>query len=63
MDVEFIVQYLVLSASYEHPALVNNFGNIKMLSMAADAGLIDSQKAEAAAVAYRYYRKVNTNSE
>lgn len=58
VDVEFIVQYLVLSASYEHPALVNNFGNIKMLSMAADAGLIDPQKAEAAAVAYRYYRKV-----
>jgi glutamate-ammonia-ligase adenylyltransferase len=40
VDVEFIVQYLVLQYSAKFPQLVNNFGNIKMLEMASDAGLI-----------------------
>ena len=40
VDVEFIVQYLVLQYSSKFPQLVNNFGNIKMLEMVSDAGLI-----------------------
>ncbi len=57
VDIEFIVQFLVLAYSFEHPELLNNFGNILLLSMAADAGLIDRDLADAAASGYRKYRK------
>jgi glutamate-ammonia-ligase adenylyltransferase len=40
VDVEFIVQYLVLGHSHAHPELTGNKGNIALLKMAADAGLI-----------------------
>ncbi|MBQ8828579.1 MAG: bifunctional [Burkholderiaceae bacterium] len=58
VDVEFMVQYLVLTASHKHPELVNNFGNIKLITMASEAGLIDSEKALSVAKAYRDYRRL-----
>ena len=58
VDVEFAVQALVLAYSHEHPELINNFGNIRLLSMAADVGLIDPAVAERAAAAYRRYRAI-----
>ena len=58
VDVEFAVQALVLAYSHEHPELINNFGNIRLLSMAADAGLIEPSVAERAAAAYRRYRAI-----
>ena len=58
VDVEFAVQALVLAYSHDHPELINNFGNIRLLSMAAEAGLIDSAIAERAANAYRRYRAI-----
>jgi glutamate-ammonia-ligase adenylyltransferase len=58
VDVEFAVQALVLAYSHEHPELINNFGNIRLLSMAADAGLIEPAVAERAAAAYRRYRAI-----
>ena len=58
VDVEFAVQALVLAYSHDHPELINNFGNIRLLSMAAEAGLIDSVIAERAANAYRRYRAI-----
>lgn len=58
VDVEFAVQALVLAYSHEHPELINNFGNIRLLSMAADAGLIEPVVAERAAAAYRRYRAI-----
>lgn len=58
VDVEFAVQALVLAYSHEHPELINNFGNIRLLSMAADAGLIEPVVAELAAAAYRRYRAI-----
>ena len=45
VDVEFIVQYLVLQYSSKFPQLVNNFGNIKMLEMVSDAGLVPKDLA------------------
>ncbi len=57
VDIEFIVQFLVLAYSNEHPEMMNNFGNILLLNMAADAGLIDPDLAQAASSAYRDYRK------
>ena len=58
VDVEFAVQALVLAYSHDHPELINNFGNIRLLSMAAEVGLIDSAIAERAANAYRRYRAI-----
>ena len=56
VDVEFVVQYLVLSASGTHPELVNNFGNILLLEIAARLGLIDAELTPQAVRAYRRYR-------
>lgn len=58
VDVEFIVQMLVLAYSSSHPILVNNWGNTRLLSTAADEGLIDPENAKAAAAAYRHYRNL-----
>ena len=58
VDVEFIVQYLVLGYSHAHPELTGNKGNIALLKMAADAGLIPSGLAETVRSAYRDYRRM-----
>lgn len=57
VDVEFITQYLVLSHAKDHPVLLNNLGNIALLQLAAQAGLIDPDLATATANAYRNFRK------
>lgn len=56
VDVEFAVQCLVLTHAATHPELMNNFGNILLLEMAARAGLVDEQSALEAVAAYRRYR-------
>jgi glutamate-ammonia-ligase adenylyltransferase len=58
VDVEFIVQFLVLAYSSRFPSLVHNFGNIKLLAMAAEFGLIDQKRAEEVAAIYRRYRRI-----
>lgn len=58
VDVEFTVQYLVLAYSADHPQLLENRGNIALLRMAAEAGLLDVEVAQAAANAYRSYRRL-----
>ena len=58
MDVEFIVQYLILAHSHIFPQLTQNYGNIALLGIAADLGLIDLNLAQKSQEAYRYYRKV-----
>ncbi|MDO5638691.1 MAG: bifunctional [glutamate--ammonia ligase]-adenylyl-L-tyrosine phosphorylase/[glutamate--ammonia-ligase] adenylyltransferase [Neisseria sp.] len=63
VDVEFIVQYLILAYACEHPQLLDNYGNIALLNIAADAGLIDHQHAETARIAYRYYRQQQHNTK
>ncbi|MGQ5521855.1 bifunctional [glutamate--ammonia ligase]-adenylyl-L-tyrosine phosphorylase/[glutamate--ammonia-ligase] adenylyltransferase [Chitinimonas sp. PSY-7] len=56
VDVEFIVQYLVLAYANPHPALLANSGNIALLRLAADAGLIPQDLAGDAQEAYRRLR-------
>ncbi len=56
VDIEFAVQYLVLAYGAAHRPLLDNVGNIALLSRAADAGLIDANDAREAADAYRTYR-------
>ncbi|TNF61385.1 MAG: bifunctional [glutamate--ammonia ligase]-adenylyl-L-tyrosine phosphorylase/[glutamate--ammonia-ligase] adenylyltransferase [Burkholderiales bacterium] len=58
VDVEFVVQYLVLSEARRHPQLRANSGNISLLQRAEAAGLLPPGVGEAAAVAYRQLRLI-----
>lgn len=58
VDVEFIVQYLILEHAHTLPELTRNSGNIALLAVAADAGLIDPALAGGARTAYRHYRSL-----
>ncbi|MBK6638028.1 MAG: bifunctional [glutamate--ammonia ligase]-adenylyl-L-tyrosine phosphorylase/[glutamate--ammonia-ligase] adenylyltransferase [Rhodocyclaceae bacterium] len=58
VDVEFIIQYLVLGHSHQHEALTGNLGNIALLGIAADLGLIPGALAGAAQSAYRQLRRL-----
>ena len=53
VDVEFIVQYLVLVHSHQAPELLENYGNIALLGMAAQRGFIPPAQATAAQNANR----------
>ena len=57
VDLEFVTQYLVLLHAHGHPELVPNLGNIALLRISAQLGLIDSQVASDAINAYRVLRK------
>jgi len=57
VDVEFAVQYLVLAHAHEHAALTRNVGNIALLHMAGELGLLGAGDAANAAAAYRHYRR------
>ena len=58
IDVEFIVQYLVLGYAHQHERLTGNLGNIALLRIAGEIGLIDAGQARAAGNAYREYRRL-----
>jgi glutamate-ammonia-ligase adenylyltransferase len=58
VDIEFIVQYLVLAYAHRHPRLLGNLGNIALLKIAGELGLIDAALAAACADAYRSYRRL-----
>src|SRR5438445_2323953 len=58
IDIEFTVQYLVLAHSHEFPSLTKNLGNIALLGMAAELGLLPKELAERSRVAYREYRRI-----
>ena len=58
IDVEFIVQYLVLGYAHQHASLTGNLGNIALLGMAGELGLIPADQAAAVADSYREYRRL-----
>jgi glutamate-ammonia-ligase adenylyltransferase len=58
VDIEFIVQYLVLSHSGEHYELTGNLGNIALSQMAGALHLIPPELAARVADAYRAYRRL-----
>ncbi len=58
IDVEFIVQYLILAHAHAHPGLTKNLGNIALLAMAAELGLIPAELADPVRNAYREYRRM-----
>ena len=57
LDVEFAVQYLVLTYSRIHAELLDNVGNIALLARAEAFGLLPSGVGSAAADAYRDLRR------
>lgn len=57
VDVEFAVQFLVLSQSAAHPELTANIGNIALLRRAGELGLIPLEIGSAAGDAYRELRR------
>ncbi len=58
VDAEFVVQFLVLSQSSQHPELADNVGNIALLQRAEAAGLLPPGVGQTAADAYRELRRV-----
>jgi len=58
IDIEFIVQYLVLRHAAAYPQLTANSGNIALLKLCGELGLIDPALAQGAADAYRALRRL-----
>lgn len=58
VDVEFAVQYLVLSQGHRHPELLANVGNIALLVRAQQCGLLPEPVGENASSAYRTLRQI-----
>ncbi|QWD61174.1 bifunctional [glutamate--ammonia ligase]-adenylyl-L-tyrosine phosphorylase/[glutamate--ammonia-ligase] adenylyltransferase [Polynucleobacter sp. MWH-UH35A] len=56
VDIEFIVQFLVLAYAHKHSRLVGNLGNIALLHIAGDVGLITPDAAQSVGDAYRLLR-------
>jgi [glutamine synthetase] adenylyltransferase / [glutamine synthetase]-adenylyl-L-tyrosine phosphorylase len=57
VDVEFIVQYLILAYSHEHPDFLKNLGNFALLMRAGALGILDEDIAAKVAKAYLAYRE------
>ena len=58
IDVEFLIQYLVLGHAHAHPQLTGNLGNIALLRIAGELGLIPPALAVACADSYRELRRL-----
>jgi len=58
VDVEFVTQYLVLCYAPVRPELVGNLGNITLLKMLGEAGIISMALANQAGDAYRNLRRI-----
>jgi glutamate-ammonia-ligase adenylyltransferase len=57
VDVEFAMQFLVLSAAEDYPEMTANIGNIALLKRAGELGLLPLEIALSAADAYRELRR------
>jgi glutamate-ammonia-ligase adenylyltransferase len=57
IDIEFSVQYLVLCHASRFSTLTKNLGNIALLGMAGELGLLDPALAASGQAAYREYRR------
>ncbi|MEI7430251.1 MAG: bifunctional [glutamate--ammonia ligase]-adenylyl-L-tyrosine phosphorylase/[glutamate--ammonia-ligase] adenylyltransferase, partial [Betaproteobacteria bacterium] len=58
IDVEFIVQYLVLGYAHTHERLCGNLGNIALLGIASELGLISPALADPVRDTYREFRRM-----
>jgi glutamate-ammonia-ligase adenylyltransferase len=62
VDIEFAVQFLVLSQGHRHPELLGNIGNIALLHCAQACGLLPGTVGDDAAAAYRILRQLQHRS-
>lgn len=58
VDIEFMMQYLILTYAHKLPELTANSGNIALLGIAAEQGLIPADLAEKTQIAYRELRRL-----
>lgn len=58
IDIEFMVQFLVLRDAAQHPQLTGDIGNIALLKLCGELGLIDASLSSTVADAYRTFRKL-----
>ena len=58
IDIEFMVQYLVLQHAAQYPQLADDIGNIGLLKLCGELGLLEHDMATALADAYRTLRKL-----
>ncbi len=58
IDIEFMVQYLVLLHAARYPELTADIGNIALLKLCGELGLIDRALAVDVADAYRKFRRM-----
>ena len=58
IDIEFIVQFLVLLHASRYQQLTGDIGNIALLKLCGELGLIDRELAVDASDAYRLFRKL-----
>ena len=58
IDIEFIVQFLVLAHAHEFSSLTKNLGNIALLGIASELGLVPAERAEQCRAAYREFRRI-----
>ena len=57
VDIEFMVQYLVLAYAHQYPQLTANIGNLALLKLAGELGLIPVELAEQTRTLYRALRQ------
>jgi glutamate-ammonia-ligase adenylyltransferase len=58
IDIEFMVQFLVLRHAAQYPQLTGDIGNIALLKLCGELGLIDQVLAQRVADAYRIFRRL-----
>ncbi|OGT02590.1 MAG: bifunctional glutamine synthetase adenylyltransferase/deadenyltransferase, partial [Gallionellales bacterium RBG_16_57_15] len=58
VDIEFMVQYLVLGYAHQHPQLTANIGNLALLKLAGELGLIPVELAGQTKSLYRILRQI-----
>ena len=58
IDIEFIVQFLILRHAAHFPQLTADIGNIALLKLCGELGIIDATLANEVANIYRMYRKL-----
>jgi glutamate-ammonia-ligase adenylyltransferase len=56
VDIEFIVQFLILAHAHTEPKLTTNSGNLALLMLAGELGLINIDLAQATSNCYRTLR-------
>jgi glutamate-ammonia-ligase adenylyltransferase len=58
IDIEFMVQFLVLRHAAQYPQLTGDIGNIALLKLCGELGLVDQVLAQQVADAYRIFRRL-----